>query len=149
REDLFYRLAVVRVRLPPLRERPEDVEPIAARLAATLGIGALPTALVAKLRARSWPGNVRELRNVLQAYAVLGDLAELASATPRGDSLADMVDVRRPYLELKEEIVARFTRLYLEAILEQTGGNQAEAARLSGLDRTYLGRLLQKYPIER
>jgi DNA-binding NtrC family response regulator len=148
REDLFFRLAVVRLWIPPLRERREDIEPIARRLAANLGLDP-PTALLERLRLRPWTGNVRELRNVLTAYGVLGELAESAEHQPRrkptGGGLGDLVDVDRPYLELKEEIIEQFTRLYMERMLERTHGNQAEAARLSGLDRTYLGRLLSRY----
>ena len=149
REDLFYRLAVVRISIPPLRERPEDIEPIAHRIAQALELGDLPRALLARLAGRPWGGNVRELRNVLQAYAVLGDLAEPppSRAEPRAaaaDPVEALVDLDRPYLELKAEIVDRFTRIYLERMLAKAGGNQKEAARLSGLDRTYLGRLLQR-----
>ncbi len=148
RQDLYYRLAVVRLWVPPLRERPEDIEPIALRLASTLGLAPLPTHLLARLRTLPWRGNVRELRNVLQAYAVLGDLAESPRDRRKGassDSLAELVDLERPYNELKEDIVERFTRVYLKGMLERTSGNQAEAARLAGLDRTYLGRLLARY----
>ena len=147
REDLFYRLAVVRVRVAPLRERPEDIDPIAERLAKAVGMAPLSPPFLARLRARQWPGNVRELRNVLQAYAVLGDLADDGARPTASGALTGLVDYGRPYLEQKEELVERFTRAYLEGLLQQTGGNQAEAARLSGLDRTYVGRLVTKYGI--
>jgi DNA-binding NtrC family response regulator len=151
REDLFYRLAVVRVTIPPLRERREDIEPIARRIAKVLSLEELPPTLLARLSSRSWPGNVRELRNVIQAYSVLGDLAELPTGSGTGatsgtgrDPIRELVDIDRPYLELKAEIVDRLSRAYFDRLLERTGGNQAEAARLSGVDRTYLGRLLQR-----
>jgi two-component system, NtrC family, nitrogen regulation response regulator GlnG len=147
RQDLFYRLAVVRLWVPPLRERPEDVEPTALHLATMLGLPPLSPQLVARLRARPWAGNVRELRNVLQAYAVLGDLADKAGDPKKrvDPAAADAFDLDRPYLEQKDELIERFTRAYLNAMLDRTAGNQAEAARLAGLDRTYLGRLLKQY----
>ncbi|MBL8740236.1 MAG: sigma 54-dependent Fis family transcriptional regulator, partial [Myxococcales bacterium] len=74
REDLFYRLAVVRLRVPPLRERPEDIEPLALRFARAEGLDGLPKPVIDQLRSRSFPGNARELRNLVQAYAALGAL---------------------------------------------------------------------------
>ena len=149
RQDLFYRLAVVRLWIPPLRERPEDVEPTAIRLAANLGIPPLPPHLLSRLRARTWAGNVRELRNVLQAYEVLGDLAEGPREAKKPLGAAVAVDLDRPYHDAKEELIERFTRAYMQGMLDRTGGNQAEMARLAGLDRTYLGRLLKQHGISK
>ena len=147
REDLFYRLAVVRLRAPSLRERPEDIAPLAAHFAREAGLHDLPTAVVEQLKARAWPGNVRELRNAVQAYAALGSLpaADGPQAGALELALSQLVDVERPYVEQKDELIDRFTRLYLTALLAHTGGNQSAAARLAGLDRGYLGRLLTKH----
>jgi transcriptional regulator with GAF, ATPase, and Fis domain len=146
REDLFYRLAVVRVTVPPLRARPEDVELLAQRFAGQLGAASLPRSVIEQLKSRMWPGNARELRNAVQTYVALGVLPE--RARPRGAlldlALAEVVDLGRPYAEQKDEVVDRFSRKYLEALLEHTSGNQTLAARLAGLDRTYFGRLLAK-----
>lgn len=100
-----------------------------------------------RLRARRFPGNARELRNVIQVYAALGALPEAPRAQDAllDDLLARSIDVERPYGDQKDDIVDRFTRLYLQALLAHTGGNQTLAARLAGLDRTYLGRLLSKH----
>jgi len=147
REDLLYRLAVVRLRVPPLRERPEDVAPLAERFAVALGLGDLPLAVVERLRLRSWPGNARELRNAVQAYAALGVLPEddVPVASVVDHALRLHTDLKRSYLQQKDELTDRFTRVYLEALLEQCGGNQSQAARTAGLDRGYLRRLLAKH----
>ncbi|MBL9020715.1 MAG: sigma 54-dependent Fis family transcriptional regulator [Myxococcales bacterium] len=147
REDLFYRLAVVRLSIPPLRERIEDIEPLASRFAAAAGLAGLPGPIVEALKARSYPGNARELRNAVQAYAALGVLPQ-AARKPGATldlALSELVDTSRPYADLKEDLTDRFTKLYIAALLARTGGNQSAAARLAGLDRTHLGRLVAKY----
>ena len=80
---------------------------------------------------------------------VLGDLAEGPRDGRKKPSTTDAVDLDRPYLEAKEELIERFTRAYMQGMLDRTGGNQAEMARLAGLDRTYLGRLLKPYGISK
>ena len=147
REDLYYRLAVIKLAVPPLRERREDIPLLAQRFAHELGLEDLPGEVLMALSDRTWPGNVRELRNAIQVYAALGALPETNRSRPATLHLAldDMVDLERPYADLKEELVDRFTRRYLERLLAHTGGNQTAAARLAGLDRTYLGRLVQKH----
>ncbi|HVY46521.1 MAG TPA: sigma 54-interacting transcriptional regulator [Minicystis sp.] len=151
REDLYYRLAVVRLRVPPLRERPEDVEPLARLFARASGLADLPGDVVAQLRARAFAGNARELRNAVQAYAALGVLPEASRSKDATLELAltELVDVRRPYAEQKEGLSERFTRVYLQALLAHTGGNQTAAARIAGLDRTYLGKLLSKHGLSK
>ena len=151
REDLYYRLAVVRLLVPPLRERPEDIEALGRHFAHEAGLADIPKEIVSHLRARAWPGNARELRNVVQAYAALGTLPA-AAATDEGGlarALFREIDVTRPYAEQKDAIVDRFTRLYLEALLAHTSGNQTLAADLAGLGRTYLCRLLHKHGLTR
>ena len=146
REDLFYRLAVVQLVVPPLRDRIEDVEALARRFATAAGVS-LPADVVEQLKARSYPGNVRELRNVVQAWAALGAIPE-PSRVREGELerlLADRVDVNVPYAEQKEQLNDLFTRVYLQSLLASTGGNQTQAAKLAGLDRSYLGRLAVKF----
>jgi len=147
REDLYYRLAVVPIKMPPLRERVEDIEPLARHFASSMGIEALPPEVLEQLKARSFPGNARELRNVIQAYAALGVLPEASRQRTGVLALAlnELVDLDRPYADLKEDLNERFTRIYLEALLKRTGGNQTSAARMAGLDRSYVGRLVAKY----
>ena len=147
REDLFYRLAVVRIRVPALRERPEDVAPIARRFAQTIGLPGLPDAVLSQLQSRTWAGNARELRNAIQAYAALGVLPDdgVPTAAVVEHGLGLFLDVQRPYVDQKDELVDRFTRMYLRSLMEHANGNQSYAARLAGLDRGYLRRLLAKY----
>jgi DNA-binding NtrC family response regulator len=151
REDLFYRLNVVRVRLPPLRERPEDIELLARRFAEPVGIAELPGELLADLRQRSWPGNVRELKNALHAFAALGMLAGASSPPPDEleSALRRMIDVAQPYARQKEQFLHHFVHTYLVVLLEHTGGNQSEAARISGLERSHLNKILAKLGLSR
>ncbi|MEO8801124.1 MAG: sigma 54-interacting transcriptional regulator [Polyangiaceae bacterium] len=147
RQDLYYRLAVVKVRVPALRERTDDITVLARRFGKACGIDELPQDLLERLKARSWAGNVRELRNVVASYAVLGILADEGSAqVPHLDSaLATFADPSLRYEEQKDAVVASFTRAYLQKLMAASNGNQSLAARTAGLDRTYLGRLLLKY----
>jgi DNA-binding NtrC family response regulator len=151
RQDLFYRLAVVRLNVPALRERPDDIEPLARRFAATIGLQSLDPGVIAQLRARSWPGNARELLNAIQVYAALGDVPEAPriGADVLDQGLGELVDVNRPYADQKDEMTDRFTRIYLRALLAHTAGNQSQAAKLAGLNRSYLGKLLGKYGLPR
>jgi transcriptional regulator with GAF, ATPase, and Fis domain len=147
REDLFYRLAVVRVHVPPLRGRPEDVELLARHFAAKMGGGDLPRHVIEELKSRSWPGNVRELRNAVQSFAAVGQLpapARAAVQAPEG-GLDELIDETEPYAIQKDRVVEEFTKAYLRAVLRYTNGNQAAAARVGKLDRTHFGRLMSKY----
>jgi two-component system response regulator GlrR len=150
REDLFYRLAVVRLAIPPLRARPEDIEPLAQRFAAAFGLGELPADVVERLRARAWPGNARELRNAVQAWGALGTFPEGGRTMAGALELAirEIVDPTRPLAAQREVVEDVFTRLYLEALLRRTKGNQTAAARIADLDRGYLGKLLAKHGIK-
>jgi len=146
REGLFFRVAAVRLGLAPLRERREDIPMLALAFAQELGLEGLPPEVIEELRGRSWPGNLRELRSAVQAFAALG--AVPSPTRIKGGlldlALDELVDPTRPYAEQKDELVDRFTRRYLEILLRHTESNQSVAARLAGLDRTYLGRLLSK-----
>jgi DNA-binding NtrC family response regulator len=152
REDLFYRLAVVKLTVPPLRDRPEDIAILAQRFAADAGLGELPREVVDRFQKHDFPGNARELRNAVQAYVALGVLPE-REPLPESDALEAalraMIDPMRAYQEQKEAFVNRFARTYLEMLLERTGGNQSEAARISGVDRSYLGKLLVKHRVSK
>jgi two-component system response regulator GlrR len=148
RQDLFYRLAVVRVQVPPLRARPEDIEPLALHFAREAGVPPLPPALIEDLKSRVFRGNARELRNAIQAFAAVGKIPaappDAVAMTP--DAFYEgAVDPTRPYAEQKELVVAEMTRVYLRGVLAYANGNQAAAARIAGLDRTHLGRLLAKH----
>jgi DNA-binding NtrC family response regulator len=166
REDLYYRLAVVRVRVPPLRERREDIPLLVEHFVreALDGDEARAREVVAGiseanwqgLLGHSWPGNVRELRNFIErTMAMSGDVAAVESA-PAADApragpgelageVSTEVDLSRPYIEAREELLARFEKAYLEAMLARHGGNISRAARAAGLDRMHFKRLLGRH----
>jgi DNA-binding NtrC family response regulator len=147
RSDLFYRLAVVAARVPPLRERREDIPALAHALLTRMGRAdfELKPELLATLSAHGWPGNVRELHNLVQR-ATAG--ADLDLPKPEGDSgwlykAGEAVEV--PYKEAKDKLVEAFTRDYIAALLERCGGNISEVARVAGIARNYVHRLVKKY----
>ncbi len=163
REDLYWRLAVVRVRMPPLRERVEDV----ARLAEHFIRRALPDdprradALIAsisdanraRLMAHPWPGNVRELKNLITRTLALsqpGEAVELEPPSapgprPTSGPSSPGVDLDRPFGELKTDVVSAFEEAYLTQQLARFDGNISRAAAASGMDRMYFKRMLKKY----
>jgi DNA-binding NtrC family response regulator len=146
RQDLFFRLTAARVRLPALRERPEDIPALADRFAAQAGI-ALSPELLAVLGAHAWPGNVRELRNTIERAAVMGALPELGAA--RGDLglRRCVVDGPRlvPLTEARALAGDAFERAYLEEALERADGNLSRAAELAGVSRQMVTRLAAKH----
>ena len=158
RADLYFRLAVARLLVPPLRERPEDLEPLVLSLAERLGEppGHNPLAAVlATLRAQRWPGNVRELRNVVESALVLGvpsfdGGADSSAAPPSAPSAAPPVahDTLPSYRQAKADATAAFERTYLTQHLARAGGNVSAAARLAQMDRPYLIQLLRRHDLK-
>ncbi len=153
RADLYYRLAVVPVQVPALRERADDIPLLARRILQEAGRPdfALSSELEQKLIEHSWPGNVRELRNVIQAVLAGGDLALLEARRPASPTNGnDETDALKelPFKEAKERIVDAFTREYLVALLHRSGGNVSEVARSAGLARSHVHALLSKYGIK-
>lgn len=151
REDLYYRLAVVNLQIPPLRERIEDVEPLIQVFAQQYELDDLPAHIVEQLKARQWPGNARELRNAIQVFAALGALPEVSRSKKATLDLAlgEAVDLSVNYATQKERILDEFTLHYLRELLAHTKGNQTLAAEIAGLDRSYLGRLLVKHGLKK
>jgi DNA-binding NtrC family response regulator len=151
REDLFYRLAVVRLRVPPLAERSEDVPLLAQHFATEAGAGELPREVITALARRRYRGNVRELRNAVLAYLALGTVpeADVARGAVLEVTLGDALDPSQPYQDEKDRFTALFSRIYFERLLERTGGNQSEAARIAAVDRSYLSKLLARYGVKR
>jgi len=104
-----------------------------------------------RLAKHSFPGNVRELRNAVEAYSALGALPDSSrgAVTQKGDlvgvAMRSFIQFDQPFMELKDQLESRFARAYFEELLSRTGGNQSEAARVSGLERSYLRKLLIKY----
>ncbi|MBK6692168.1 MAG: sigma-54-dependent Fis family transcriptional regulator [Myxococcales bacterium] len=151
RDDLFHRLAVARVELPPLRRREGDVALLARQFAVELGAepGSLPAALLAAWEKQPWPGNVRELHNVVARHLALGDLAQVSfeedgAGAPAGDWLQAILARELPLVLAREEVVAFFERAYLRRALDATGGSVVHAARKAGVARRYFQLLKAK-----
>jgi two-component system response regulator GlrR len=152
REDLYFRLAVLPVTLPPLRERTGDIALLARSFLAPGAQGLLTGALVAEMEARPWLGNVRELRNFVDRLTALGarealDGAGAATLAPAasGRPLLPADWLTLPLRDLRERCTAQMEQEYVRALLERHGGNVSAAAQAAGVDRTYLHRLLRKY----
>jgi DNA-binding NtrC family response regulator len=167
REDLYYRLRVVRIHLPPLRQRPEDIHALREHFLSTFwnrhrDRGSKPPrfgdAAIRIMDAHAWPGNVRELQNVIENIAVLAlpgseiqpeDLTMLEeparAATPE---LASTMDVG-PYHPARERLLAQFETQYLTWLIGRASGNMSEGARIAGVDRTTLYRLLDRHGLYR
>jgi two-component system response regulator GlrR len=152
REDLYYRVHVIPICLPPLRERQEDIPLLAHHFlqrvshATKKGIEGFSPEALQQLMLYSWPGNVRELANVIERAVVLtndglitSDLLLLGrQASPKA----------KPELQLFKEARAAFERGYLAQILTITRGNVSRAAELSGRHRAELYKLLRKYGLD-
>jgi len=149
RLDLFHRLAVVAVRVPPLRERPEDVVVLAEHFLRLLG-GAptlLDDELRARLGARRYAGNVRELRNTIERLVVLGESttpdAPAGPVDGHGDGVLAIAAAGLPYAQARELALERFTAAYVADMLRRHGGNVTKAAEASGIARRHFHRLKQ------
>jgi transcriptional regulator with GAF, ATPase, and Fis domain len=157
REDLFFRLHVVPIHLPPLRERPEDVEPMARlfldRFAADLGrtTRRLTPEALALLRAHHWPGNVRELENLAERLLVLGgeqpiDAAELSGLLPPARLSDARADADAPAAPVIDDVsLWEQEHALLVHALERTHGNQSRAARLLKISREQLRTRMRRY----
>ena len=147
RSDLFYRLHVFDIHLPPLRERPEDIGLLAAAFLQDLGrtLRRSPAQLtpnaVARLRAYSWPGNVRELRNVLERASIVCEAGVIEpvdlslSLEPAPESVGTNLDA--------------LERLTIARVMRETQGNKSSAARQLGISRTQLYVRLRRHGLER
>jgi len=155
RDDLFYRLNVVHIRLPTLAERPEDIDALidhfVEEFAASYGVGAkiLTRRARERLREYPWPGNARELQNVIERSFALSsseklDLADIEPAlAPPGAPLE-----ARPVEPAQSPTLEQAERELIVAALRRSGGNKNEAARALGIDRQRLYRKIQKYEID-
>ncbi len=155
RSDLYYRLAVVEVKLPPLRERLADLPLLVDHI--VRGLGAVDAAAAARVRLpefvdalsrHTWPGNIRELRNYLERCVALRDFSPPRSATgsmPTVPGPESAVNVGQPLREAREAWVSAFERRYLEELLRLHENRVSAAARAAGVDRIYFYRLLWKH----
>ena len=146
REDLFWRLNVLHIHVPPLRERPADIPLLAEHFAAGRRIA--PDAM-ALLAAHAWPGNVRELRNAIERAAALSATGEVhPDDLPRrivdvARAASVVSEASRRHLSLRE-----LERTYILEVLRSTGGNKTRTAEILGLDRRTLYRKLEEYRLE-
>jgi len=172
REDLYYRLRVVPIHVPPLRERPSDIKLLAEHFLrnywarhrdADLAPPSFTDEALDSLCTRPWPGNVRELQNVIEHAVVMlepgrgiepGDIPlggeSSAAATP--EAAEDLVTpdlMGQSYHSARDLVIAQFERRYLTWLVSRAGGNMSKAARLAGVDRTTLYRLMERHGLQR
>ncbi|MCA9215125.1 MAG: sigma-54-dependent Fis family transcriptional regulator, partial [Planctomycetales bacterium] len=157
RQDLFYRLGVIHMELPPLRERGDDVILLAHRFLTELQKGAARVTefsdeVVDRFRSYEWPGNIRELRNVVERAVALAktetvQLTDLPKPIREPDpatsnSVSVLAEISR------EEALDNADRSYLSALLEKHGGNISQAARQAGLSRQGMHKLLSRHGLD-
>jgi DNA-binding NtrC family response regulator len=153
REDLYYRLAVVRVSVPALRQRLDDIpllaEHFVRRFCGDRHIEIGPREQE-KLKEHSWPGNVRELRNVIERACALchGDRLEIDETfevRPISDAQPGGVDLDLPFKQAKARVIDAFEREYIQALLKRHKGNLSAASRSAEVDRKHFRELLRKH----
>ena len=149
RDDLFFRLAVVRIELPPLRTRRGDVATLAQHFWTELGgVGSVPRELMSHYEQYGWPGNVRELHNVVARRLALGEMESTGAATSRaasgegaGDFIARVIALDVPLPRARQQVVDELERRYVERMVALHGGNVAHAAAASGLGHRYFQKI--------
>ncbi len=153
REDLYYRVAVVRMQVPPLRERPDDIPLLVEHFVRQFSVAGKPLEItaddLARLRRHSWLGNVRELRNVIERACALShgarlEVDEALEERPAGRR-SGASDIDLPFKAAKARVVDDFERSYIEALLKRHQGNLSAAARAAEIDRKHLRELLRKH----
>ncbi len=149
RADLYFRLSVLRIVLPPLRERGDDLPALARELLRSLGASAETIErlchddLLASLRRGAWPGNVRELRNHLERCMAFDE------SLPVGEEAAGRptMDASVPYAEGRRRAIQAFERDYVRDLLARHGGKMVQAASAAGIDRVYLYKLARRHGV--
>ena len=153
RDDLFHRLAVVRIELPPLRRRVGDVPTLIAHFWREMGgaEGGIPSDVLRRWEDYAWPGNVRELRNAIARQLALGELASRDPST-RGDasarvtSLDALADTDLPFSEARDRVIQEFETRYIARALARHDGDGARAAAAAGIGVRYLQKLRARNP---
>jgi two-component system, NtrC family, response regulator GlrR len=151
RADLYYRLAVLRVSIPPLRARPDDLPAIAEHILKILGASAqqrehlLTLDLISTLQRSAWPGNVRELRNYLERCLVFE--RPLPPDEPQAQASSFAIDVSRPLADERQRMLDEFEREYVERLLRAHNGKVAQAASAAKIGRVHLYRMMRRLGI--
>jgi DNA-binding NtrC family response regulator len=155
REDLYYRLAVIRVHLPPLRERGHDINLLVDHFIKAFSAGRKLTITgedMQRLKAYSWPGNVRELRNVIERACVLskGESLNLDDVLGGEGAAQPSLGIRTdlPFKEAKGQLVELFEREYIVDLMKRHKMNLSAAAREAQIDRKHLRELIRKYGLD-
>jgi DNA-binding NtrC family response regulator len=153
REDLYYRLAVIRVSVPPLRERGTDIPLLVQHFVNSLSSGRplhVPPEDMARIQRHSWPGNVRELRNVIERACILthGDAVGIDDALIEEAAPALGIRTDLPFKEAKGQLVEMFEREYIEDLMRRHKMNLSAAAREAQIDRKHLRELIRKYGLD-
>jgi len=170
REDLYYRLAVARVHVPPLRERKDDLPLLIEHILSTTPGGELASIAqetIDLMMKHDWPGNVRELRNVIERAVLLAEAPDSEDSlrrTPKAPSNAEPsitvtpsqtatstdasmtvpVDVTVPFKHAKQNVISEFEKRYISRLLAQHDGNISAAARAAGIDRMSIHKMLHR-----
>lgn len=155
RDDLYYRLNVIPLRLPPLRERPQDLPALLQHFlgsfAGRYGRPAppIPPEGLAALQGYAWPGNVRELRNLCERAVLMGWAGVLSMVGAARTEEVAFVDTALPLLEARQRLVERFEREYLTRLLRQQRGRVGEVARTAGIAERNLYEKMKAYGLSR
>ncbi|MFT3914936.1 MAG: sigma-54 dependent transcriptional regulator [Anaeromyxobacteraceae bacterium] len=159
RDDLYYRLNVIPIRLPPLRERPGDLAPLLDHFLRSFAerygrqVPLPPPEVLAAARAYPWPGNVRELRNLCERAALMGWAAVAPllgpKSAPAAAGPAEEAEFRLPLLDARARLVERFEREYLTRLLREHRGKVGEVARAAGIAERNLYEKLKAYGLSR
>jgi len=151
RADLYFRLAVLRIELPALRSRLEDIPALTERLLAFIGAkedeiaGLCTPELFASLKRGAWPGNIRELRNHLERCLVFQEALPIGEVSSTRTPTPTTVDPREPYASARRRAIDAFERAYVSELLTLHGGKMAPAAASAGVDRVYLYKLARRH----
>lgn len=163
REDLYYRLNVIEIEIPPLRDRPDDIVLLAHHFLQIYNkrygkhIEQISPDALMLMQSYAWPGNVRQLEHTMARSLILesGDILtthslpkEMRSTDKWSDRLPSATYAQMSFREAKKYVMDRFEKSYLDGLLKQTDGNISQAARIAGMDRANFRRLLRKNHIE-
>jgi transcriptional regulator with GAF, ATPase, and Fis domain len=164
REDLYYRLAVVSLELPPLRDRKEDIPVLVDHFLHGLKSdrAALPAGALERFVEHPWPGNCRELKNAVERAVVLGEMrflgnsqeggasttASSSSSSSDGSPASFSIDATLPYKDQKAAVIADFEERYVRLLMKVHQGNVSAASRVAGIDRMSLHKILDRYSLD-